>query len=144
MSKIGKKSIILPKDTTVKVEGDKLTVNGPKGSKILFISEKICKPLINLHPFILMSSPFSLYKLQEFGFKTFDGFIDESYDKEENDLKRMQMIFDELDKFRNKTDKELKDWWKEILPTLEHNQKTFINMGNKKTKKIKLLENIYD
>ena len=113
-------------------------------SKNIFLSEKICKPLINLHPFILMSSPFSLYKLQEFGFKTFDGFIDESYDKEENDLKRMQMIFDELDKFRNKTDKELKDWWKEILPTLEHNQKTFINMGNKKTKKIKLLENIYD
>lgn len=113
-------------------------------SKNIFFSEKICKPLINLHPFILMSSPFSLYKLQEFGFKTFDGFIDESYDKEENDLKRMQMIFDELDKFRNKTDKELKDWWKEILPTLEHNQKTFINMGNKKTKKIKLLENIYD
>ena len=49
-----------------------------------------------------------------------------------------------MDKFRNKTDKELKDWWKEILPTLEYNQKTFINMGNKKTKKIKLLENIYD
>jgi hypothetical protein len=113
-------------------------------SKNIFLSEKICKPLINLHPFILMSSPFSLYKLQEFGFKTFDGFIDESYDKEENDLKRMQMIFDELDKFRNKTDKELKDWWKQILPILEHNQKTFINMGNKKTKKMKLLEKLYD
>jgi hypothetical protein len=54
------------------------------------------------------------------------------------------MIFDELDKFRNKSDKELKDWWKEILPVLEHNQKTFINMGNKKTKKIKLLEKLND
>ena len=113
-------------------------------SENIFFSEKICKPLINLHPFILMSTPFSLYKLKEFGFKTFDGFIDESYDQEENDLKRMQMIFDELDKFRNKSDKELKDWWKEILPILEHNQKTFINMGNKKTKKIKLLEKLYD
>ncbi len=47
MSKIGKKSIILPKDTTVKVEGDKLTINGPKGSKILFISEKIFVTKIN-------------------------------------------------------------------------------------------------
>ena len=110
----------------------------------MFLSEKICKPLINLHPFILMSTPYSLQKLRKFGFKTFDGFIDESYDKEENHLKRTQMIFDELDKFRNKSDKDLKDWWKEILPILEHNQKTFINMGNKKTKKIKLLENIYD
>jgi len=109
-----------------------------------FFSEKICKPLVNLHPFILMSTPYSLQKLRKFGFKTFDGFIDESYDKEKSHLKRMQMIFDELDKFRNKSDEELKDWWKEILPILEHNQKTLINMGNKKTKKIKLLENIYD
>ena len=91
-----------------------------------------------------MSTPHSLQKLRKFGFKTFDGFIDESYDEEENNLKRTQMIFDELDKFRNRTDKELKDWWKQILPILEHNQKTFINMGNKKTKKIKLLENLYD
>ena len=112
--------------------------------RLNFLSEKICKPLINLHPFILMSTPHTLRKLQEFGFKTFDGFIDESYDKELDDLKRTQMIFDELDKFRNRTDKELKNWWKEILPVLEHNQKTFINMGNRKTKKIKLLENLYD
>ena len=92
-----------------------------------------------------MSTPLSLTKLrEEYGFKTFDPFINEDYDREENDLKRMQMIFDELDKFKNKSDEELKDWWKEILPILEHNQKTFINMGNKKTKKIKLLENLYD
>jgi len=109
-----------------------------------FFSEKICKPLINLHPFILMSTPYSLQKLRKFGFKTFDGFIDESYDKEKDHLKRTEMIFDELDKFRNKSDKELKDWWKEILPILEHNQKTFMSMGNRKTNKIKLLENIYD
>ena len=91
-----------------------------------------------------MSTPYSLKHLKKFGFKTFHPFINEQYDKEENDLKRMQMIFDELNKFRNKSNEELKDWWEEILPVLEHNQKTFINMGNKKTKKIKLLENLYD
>ena len=112
--------------------------------RLNFFSEKICKPLINLHPFILMSTPYSLKSLKKFGFKTFHPFINEQYDKEENDLKRMQMIFDELDKFRDKSQEELKDWWKKILPILEHNQKTFINMGNKKTKKIKLLENLYD
>ena len=41
MSKIGKKNIILPKDTSVKIEGDKITVTGPKGNKSLFINEKI-------------------------------------------------------------------------------------------------------
>ena len=112
--------------------------------RLNFFSEKICKPLINLHPFILMSTPYSLRKLKEFGFKTFHPFINERYDKQENDLERMQMIFDELDKFKNKSDKELKDWWKQILPILEHNQKTLINMGNKKTKKMKLLEKLND
>ena len=79
------------------------------GGRLNFFSEKICKPLINLHPFILMSTPYSLKFLKKFGFKTFHPFINEQYDKEENDLKRKQMIFDELDKFRNKSDKELKE-----------------------------------
>ena len=47
MSKIGKKSILLPKDTSVKVEGDKITVTGPKGNKSLFISEKIFSSKVN-------------------------------------------------------------------------------------------------
>ena len=48
------------------------------------------------------------------------------------------MIFDELDKFRNKSNEELKDWWKEILPILEHNQKGFRiwKTKNKKNKTI--------
>ena len=91
-----------------------------------------------------MSTPYSLQKLRKFGFKTFDGFIDESYDKEENHLKRTQMIFDELDKFRNKSDKELKDWWKEILPILEHNQKVFLKLGKNKSKRIKYMEKLND
>ena len=47
MSKIGKKNIVLPKDTSIKVEGEKLTVTGPKGNKILFINEKMFSSKIN-------------------------------------------------------------------------------------------------
>lgn len=106
----------------------------------IFMTEKILKPLYNLHPFIVTSSPFFLKKLQELGFKTFSPFIDESYDNEINNKKRMELIFDELDKFRSKSHEELKYWWKDILPILEHNQETFLNMAREKTKKIKLLE----
>ena len=109
-----------------------------------FFSEKICKPLVNLHPFIVMSTPYTLRKLQEFGFKTFDGFINENYDHEEDVKKRTQLIFQELDNFQKKSNEELKDWWKEILPILEHNQKRFLELGKHKTKKVKLLENLYD
>ena len=41
MSKIGKKPIQIPKDTTVKVESGKLILTGPKGSKQLSLNDKI-------------------------------------------------------------------------------------------------------
>ena len=41
MSKLGKKPIQIPKNTTVKVENGKLIFNGPKGSKQLSINDKI-------------------------------------------------------------------------------------------------------
>ena len=41
MSKIGKKNILVPKDSSIKIDKDKLTISGPKGSKELSINEKI-------------------------------------------------------------------------------------------------------
>jgi len=41
MSKIGKKNITIPKDSSIKIEGANLTITGPKGSKILNINDKI-------------------------------------------------------------------------------------------------------
>jgi len=41
MSKLGKKPISIPKDTKIKVEGNKLTLTGPKGSKELSVNDKI-------------------------------------------------------------------------------------------------------
>ena len=41
MSKLGKKPIVIPKDTKVKFESGKLTLTGPKGSKILTLNDKI-------------------------------------------------------------------------------------------------------
>ena len=41
MSKLGKKPIQIPKNTTVKVGNGKLIITGPKGSKQLSINDKI-------------------------------------------------------------------------------------------------------
>ena len=41
MSKLGKKPIVIPNDTKVKVEGGKLILTGPKGSKELTLNDKI-------------------------------------------------------------------------------------------------------
>jgi len=47
MSKLGKKSILIPKESTVKVEGDSLLVSGPKGSKKITFNQKIFSSKIN-------------------------------------------------------------------------------------------------
>ncbi len=41
MSKIGKKNIIIPKDSSIKIDGADLTISGPKGTKKLTINDKI-------------------------------------------------------------------------------------------------------
>ena len=41
MSKIGKKNISIPKESSVKIEGSNLTITGPKGSKSLTVNDKI-------------------------------------------------------------------------------------------------------
>ncbi len=47
MSKIGKKNINLPKDSSIKIDGSVLTVTGPKGSQKLTINDKIFSSKIN-------------------------------------------------------------------------------------------------
>ena len=41
MSKIGKKNIIIPKESSIKIEGSNLIISGPKGTKTLTINDKI-------------------------------------------------------------------------------------------------------
>ena len=47
MSKIGKKNISIPKDSSIKIEGSNLTISGPKGTKKLSINDKIFSSKIN-------------------------------------------------------------------------------------------------
>ncbi len=47
MSKIGKKNIIVPKDSSIKIEGNNLTISGPKGTKTLTINDKIFSSKLN-------------------------------------------------------------------------------------------------
>ena len=47
MSKIGKKNIIIPKESSIKIEGSNLIITGPKGSKTLNINDKIFSSKLN-------------------------------------------------------------------------------------------------
>ena len=47
MSKIGKKNITIPKESSIKIEGANLVFTGPKGTKTLTINDKIFSSKIN-------------------------------------------------------------------------------------------------
>jgi hypothetical protein len=63
-----------------------------------FLSEKVFKPIAHQHPFIILSRPGCLAALRSIGYKTFNGLIDESYDQETDDIKRMAMIVKEVNR----------------------------------------------
>jgi len=61
------------------------------------LTEKVFKPIVMEQPFIIIGCPGSLEYLQSYGFQTFNGCWDESYDKETDASKRMEMIIKIVD-----------------------------------------------
>ena len=62
------------------------------------VSEKAFKAIICKKPFIAFATPYWLEGFRNLGFKTFSPFIDESYDKEEDDNKRLCLICTEIER----------------------------------------------
>lgn len=85
------------------------------------ISEKTLMPIKVFRPFILVAPPYSLEYMHKLGFKTFDKWIDESYDTETNHVKRMSKLFVEIDKLNNYSYNKCKDMLNDMKDTLEHN-----------------------
>ena len=54
MSKIGKKNITIPKESSVKIDGENLIISGPKGSKTLTINQKIFSSKVNENQFQIL------------------------------------------------------------------------------------------
>lgn len=92
---------------------------------ILFRSEKIFKTIAIGHPFIVLSSQYFLRELKKLGFKTFDKWIDESYDNEPDIMKRIEMITDELKKLSSKSIEELDSIRNEMKLILSYNKQLF-------------------
>jgi hypothetical protein len=97
---------------------------------VLFLSEKTYKPIYAQQPFIIYGNPYSIKELKDLGFKTFDKWIDESYDNEENFEKRLTMILEELRVIASKSLEELTIMRNEMKEVLIHNYKHFLEIDN--------------
>lgn len=65
----------------------------------VFITEKTFKPIQFGHPFMILGVPGTLRLLKQYGFETFPGLFDETYDNEPDLEKRMQMLVRQVDDF---------------------------------------------
>jgi hypothetical protein len=102
-----------------------------------YLSEKVWKPIGHCQPFILAGPSKSLEHIRErFGYKTFHPYIDESYDMEEDDLKRLKMIQIEIDKFANKTKEEKDEFLNNVKDICVDNQTLFLKYAKNSWKYI--------
>ena len=85
-------------------------------------SEKTNNAMIYKRPFICVAPPYTLEYIRKLGFKTFDKWWSEDYDKETDHNKRMQLIFDTLDYIKSKDINELKEILNDMQDVLNHNQ----------------------
>lgn len=87
----------------------------------VFFTEKIFKPIVYKHPFILISSPMQLDSLRELGYRTFHPYINEDYDKETDDVKRLKLIVQEVYRLSNLGQDELFEFIDNVKPIVKHN-----------------------
>jgi len=109
-------------------------------SNTCFISEKTFKTIASRHPFIILGNKGSLKNLKELGYKTFEGFIDESYD-ELDTFDRMDAIIKELQRLKKKDN--LKKWFRNLQPILNHNYNRLKNRSLRKNDTVAAIEKIY-
>ena len=86
-------------------------------------SEKTLQPILYKKPFIVVAPPYTLkYLKEEYGFKTFDKYWDESYDTEEIHTERLNKIFKIIDEIQNTSMAELSKIYKDMQGIINHNR----------------------
>jgi hypothetical protein len=95
-----------------------------------FATEKTYRTIAAVHPFIVVSSPGFLRGLRDLGYKTFDPYINESYDEIYDDQARLAAIFDEIDRLADFSTDQWNSWLDQVQPILEHNFHTLKNNNN--------------
>lgn len=87
----------------------------------LHLTEKIFKPIVSKQPFMLLAAPGNLEYLRSYGFKTFDGIIDESYDRIQDPDARIDAVVAQLAWYCALSAEEKRSVIEAIAPIVEYN-----------------------
>jgi hypothetical protein len=95
----------------------------------LHITEKTFKAIALEMPFVLVAPAGSLAYLKEYGFQTFAGIFDESYDDETDDIARIEKVTRLLKDLDNLSTHERQQLHEACLPVVQHNYNHFYRGG---------------
>jgi hypothetical protein len=90
----------------------------------VFMTEKIWKPIMAQHVFVVHGNYLYLQKLREIGFKTFGSYLDESYDLEQDPNKRIDKIVSLCKELKTK---KWQDIYLQTKALRQHNYDTMFN-----------------
>ena len=102
----------------------------------VFMTEKIWKPIIAQHVFVVHGNHLYLQKLREMGFKTFGNYFDESYDLEKDSNQRIDKLVSLCEDLKLKCDngsivergnKKWQDIYLQTKALRKHNYDTFFD-----------------
>lgn len=92
------------------------------------LTEKVFKPIANFQPFFFIAYQGALKTIRSLGFKTFSPYIDEAYDDEPDDVRRIEMIFDQVKQLCSLTKEELHNWFWGMQDILIHNRTRLLEL----------------
>lgn len=95
--------------------------------KEMFLTEKITRPMLNLHPQIIYGASGTLEHLKSIGFKTFSDYWDEGYDTLNGDRK-LSAIMDLITDLGSRPLQELHEMYWDMMPILKHNQEVLLDI----------------
>jgi hypothetical protein len=95
-------------------------------NKTNYVTEKFWKTVLNFHPTILVTNPYTLRYLKERGYKTFSPYIHEFYDEVEEFDIRSEMLLKEVNRLCDMRKIELLDWYASQSETLIYNFKKYV------------------
>lgn len=87
------------------------------------LTEKTLRPIACGHPFILAATPGSLQYLRNYGFETFAGLIDETYDTIEDPVQRLKAIMSAMNRLLT-ADQTV---WNQLRAIAARNQQRFFS-----------------
>jgi len=109
----------------------------------LHLTEKTLRPIACGRPFMLMATYGSLQYLRDYGFQTFDGIIDETYDTITDPRQRLDAVIQEMSRIAALSRSEKYILWKQLYEIARFNRELFFSKDWQQSISQEFLTNLY-